>query len=125
MILKEGVTQAGTKPPTWWACGIAEMIYRYEGLQLVITSLTDSHEDRPESLHNKGLAVDFRTKNIYHGVVVSIHKQLVTILNPLGYDVVLYVAPDIPHIHCEYHPKSAENWQRFDRPLPRKDDFVV
>jgi hypothetical protein len=113
MILKEGVTQAAVKAPIYYAVGVAETLYRDQGLSLVITSLTDSHEDRPTSLHNVGLAVDFRTRDIQAPVVASIVRNLKVILDPLGYDVVL----EANHIHVEYQPKLGENWQSIDHPV--------
>ncbi len=64
MILKESVTRQGVQPPIHYAMGVAEMVYREAGHICVVTSLTDSHADRPASLHNQGLAVDLRTRDL-------------------------------------------------------------
>lgn len=110
MTFKESVTKQNVQPPIWYALGIAEMVYRYNGMRLVVTSLTDSHEDRPQSLHNKGLAADLRTRNIPADLLRSVHGSLVSVLNPLGFDVVL----EGNHIHIEFDPKPGEHWQKLE-----------
>ena len=110
MILKTSVTKHGVQPAIWFALGISEMVYRSNGLALTVTSLTDSHEDRPASLHNKGLAVDLRTRNIPLGLLSTVHGSLVSILKPMGFDVVL----ESNHIHVEWDPKGQETWQRVE-----------
>lgn len=110
MILKTSVTKQGVQPPIWYAIGVAEMVYRYQGLTLVITSLTDSHADRPASLHNKGLAVDFRIRHIPPELLRTTHGSLSNVLSPLGFDVIL----EANHIHVEFDPKSGEHWHRLD-----------
>ena len=112
MIFKETVTKQGVQPAVWYCCGIADVIYRTHGHHLVVTSMTDSHDDRPASLHLKGLAVDFRTRDLAPDTIKAIHGELVNILNPIGFDVVL----ESNHIHAEWDPKSpAENWQRMEQ----------
>ena len=109
-ILKSGVTQQGVRSPVFFACGVTEMIYRHRGYTCVITSLTDSHADRPKSLHNAGLAVDFRTKNVPRDLWPSLTDEISSVLNPMGFDVVL----EADHIHVEYQPKTGENWQKLE-----------
>lgn len=111
MTFKQSVTKDNVQPPVWYALGIAEMVYRYNGMRLVVTSMTDSHEHRPGSLHNKGLAVDIRTRSIPHDLLRSVHGSLVSVLSGLGFDVVL----EKDHIHIEFQPKGpAEDWQRLE-----------
>lgn len=111
MTLKEGVTKQGVQPPIFYALGVAEMVYRYNGLRLVVTSLTDSHAHKPKSLHNKGLAVDIRIRNIPHDLLRMVHGSLHSVLNGMGFDVVL----EKDHIHIEFQPKGpAENWQQME-----------
>lgn len=111
MILKNGVTVQGVKPPVWFAIGVAVMVYRHAGFEpLVVTSLTDSHAERPKSLHNKGLAVDFRTRNVPRDMLKTLYGSIKNVLDPLGYDVVL----EADHLHCEYQPKEGESWISFE-----------
>lgn len=107
MKLKRGVTTGGTEPQIYYAIGIAEMVYRYLfNKDLVVTSLTDSHADRPRSLHNQGLAVDLRTRDLTAVQVGTVTLELKRFLEPLGYDVV----PEPDHIHIEFDPKTGEEW---------------
>ena len=111
MTFKEGVTKANTQPPIYYAIGAAEVIYTSFGHRLVVTALTDGHEDRPLSLHNKGLAVDLRTRDIPADGLGPVFGSLTNLLNPLGFDVVL----EKDHIHIEYDPKGGETWLRMDQ----------
>jgi len=105
MILKEGVTRQGVKEPIYYAIGIAHVLYIREGHQCVVTSLTDSHADRPDSLHNQGLAVDLRIRDLPANSKQTIASSLSLILEPMGYDVVL----EADHLHIEWDPKGKEN----------------
>lgn len=111
MILKAGVDVNNVQPPVWYAIGVAEVIYRNQGLKLTVTSLTDSHQSKPDSLHNKGLAVDLRTRNVPLGLISIIDHTLRGILDPMGFDVIL----EVDHIHIEYDPKPGEIWQKTEQ----------
>jgi hypothetical protein len=104
MVLKAGVTADNVQPQIWFACGVADEVYRIHGRLLVVTSLTDSHADRPTSLHNRGLAVDLRIRDLDNTVKRSIMLDLNRSLHPRGYDVVL----EKDHIHIEYDPKPGD-----------------
>lgn len=106
MTFKESATRQGVQPQIWVALGIAETIYRYNGLKMVVTSLTDSHADKPASLHNRGLAADIRTRNVPHDLLRTVHGSLTSVLDPMGFDVVL----EADHLHIEYDPRQTENW---------------
>lgn len=106
MMFKETVNRQGVQPCIYWAIGIAEMIYREAGFICVVTSMTDSHENRPNSLHHKGLAVDLRTRHLPAEIRQKVAGSLKAILDPLGFDVVL----ESDHIHMEYDPKGKETW---------------
>jgi len=110
MTFKESVRKQGVQSPIWFALGVAEMVYRYNGFRLVVTSMMDSHENRPKSLHNKGLAVDIRTKTVPAEFLKKIHNNLHIVLNPMGFDVVL----ESDHIHIEFDPKPGESWQKVE-----------
>jgi len=72
--------------------------------------MMDGHEDRPKSLHHKGLAVDIRTRNVPLDLRQGLFRAIYSALNPLGFDVVIEANP--PHIHIEYDPKDKESWFR-------------
>ena len=110
MTLKSSVKSEGVQGPIWYACGIAEMVYRTNGLEFIVTSLADSHETRPASLHNKGLAVDLRTRHVPHELLQTIRRSISRALRPMGFDVIL----ETDHMHIEFDPKDGKNWQRLD-----------
>lgn len=110
MIFKETVTRLGVDPCIFYAIGVAEMIYREAGYNCIVTSLTDSHSGRPSSLHNRGLAVDFRTRHLPPEAKQKVAGSLKAVLDPKGYDIVL----EIDHIHVEYDPHDGENWQKLE-----------
>jgi len=102
---KHSVVHAGVQAPCWYALGVIEVCYRHRGFEVVVTSLADSHENRPASLHNQGLACDIRIRNIPASTLAFIVSDIKEILEPVGYDIVL----ENNHIHCEYQPKNGEN----------------
>lgn len=90
-----------------YAMGVAEVVYLQEtGKGLVVTSACDGHSDKPQSLHNMGLAADFRTRQLKPLEVQRVLKKLREWLEPLGFDVVL----EKDHFHVEYDPKGGESW---------------
>lgn len=107
MLIKKTAVVNGVQEETWYAIGVARTVYSKHGHKLVCTSLNDSHEDRPGSLHNKGLAVDMRTRDIPVSTLAFIVSDLKELLEPEGYDVV----EEKNHIHVEYDPKNGECWQ--------------
>lgn len=109
MIVKSSVTAANVQPPIYYALGIAEMVYRYNGLKLVVTSLTDGQHMK-ESLHYKGLAADIRTRDIPADLLRAVHGSLSSVLSPMGFDVIL----EKDHIHIEWDSKHGRQWQRSD-----------
>lgn len=115
MVLKESVTRQGVQPPIWFAIGVVEACLRNTRWPCVVTSLTDSHAHRPASLHNRGLAADIRTRHIPADYLPSFVDSVKSILDPLGFDVVL----ESDHLHMEYDPKGVETWFTLElRPQP-------
>lgn len=107
--LKTGVSLVGVSQPMMYALGVADEVYRrVTGKPVTVTSLRDSHEDRPSSLHNIGNAADLRTRDLTPAQVVSVLAELRRILFPLGFDVVDESRTASPHIHIEYDPKVAQ-----------------
>lgn len=71
--------------------------------ELVVTSARDQHEDKPHSLHNKGLAVDIRTKFLSREAQAQLAARILAELGDKEWDVAVERNP--PHIHIEYDPK--------------------
>lgn len=106
MRMKRSVAPDAVQPQTWYALGAAEAVYRQHGHVLTVTSLRDSHETRPASLHNTGMAADTRTRSIPAGTLAAIVRDLKLVLDPQGYDIVL----ESNHIHIEFDPKADQVW---------------
>jgi len=71
----------------------------FNGLDCVITAGTDSHEHEPDSLHNDGLAIDIRTRDMPAARIKEFAQELRECLGS-EYDVVI----EIDHIHIEFDP---------------------
>ena len=63
MQLKEGVNVLGAKPEIILAIMVCESVYKNHGIEMVITSITDSKHSQ-FSRHYQGFAFDLRTRNI-------------------------------------------------------------
>ncbi|MEX1216725.1 hypothetical protein [Saccharospirillum sp.] len=78
----------------------------------VITSGTDSHEDKPGSLHNDGLAIDIRGNDKDESdnkkLADELQSRLDTQYGDGDYDVIFEDKPEeydmLDHIHIEYDP---------------------
>ena len=105
MRIKRGVLLDQTSPPILYALGVAEAVYHCHGHKMVVTSLLDGTHGE-HSLHYSGRAADLRTRNMPISAIVIIRRALVSLLNPLGYDVVL----ESDHLHLEFDPKAQETW---------------
>lgn len=82
---------------------VAEPIFVRAGQELVITSGTDS-KHMIGTLHQRGLALDFRTRDLKTiAVVTAVAGQLRAALSP-AYDVVV----EKDHVHLEFDPKGDE-----------------
>ena len=112
MKIKPGAHTAGFEFPIVFAAGVVQAVFSGYGQDVILTSGTDSHLNRPTSLHNKGLAADFRTRHIVPATLTLIVDELTKLLDPLGFDVILETTP--PHLHVEYQPKAGESWIRED-----------
>lgn len=64
IFAKPGVNTSGVVPWTWDAMRKVRNVYGRFGVQMVVTSLKDSHEHKPGSRHNTGEAFDVRTKHV-------------------------------------------------------------
>lgn len=90
----------GLSPEILLALMVAEGIYKEHGYELVVTSLFDSHDNRPKSLHHKGYAADLRTRDMRSGEADIIKNKIQVWLGG-SYDVIL----EKDHIHIEFDPK--------------------
>lgn len=99
MQIKPGVNLEGICPEMVLAAIILSHVYNKFGYDCTITSANDS-EHMGQSLHYKGRALDFRTRDVAAGAV---EKIVETAKSWLGkqYDVVL----EKDHIHVEFDPK--------------------
>jgi len=103
MFIKEGVKLKGVQPETVLAMGVCDAVYKQMGFpsgEVTITSVMDG-QHMPGSLHYKGLAFDFRTRDLQDWEKDTLVKNLRLRLG-LEYDVVL--EPD--HGHVEFDPKG-------------------
>lgn len=105
MRLKKGVIAEGVQAQTWYAIGVAEVVYRDLNTQLVVTSLKEG-EHKEGSLHYLGLACDLRTRDLSRPGRQAALSRLVALLDPQGYDVI----EEASHFHIEYDPKKGEQW---------------
>ena len=108
MILKPEVRDEGVCREIWYALGVADALYQQMTRQLTVTSLKDSHDDKPLSLHNQGRACDLRTRDLPMSQTEALRAKLSQLLEPLGFDVVLEQSPQ--HLHVEFDPKNNETF---------------
>ena len=93
--------------PQWAvAYPIIHYIFRSRGYACVLTSGNDSHEDKPNSKHHTGEALDFRTRHVPVVDKTLVHQAVQTALGP-QWDVLLEnVGKDTEHLHVEFDPKT-------------------
>jgi uncharacterized protein YcbK (DUF882 family) len=99
MRLKEGATLQGVQWQMFDAALKVEDVYGRYGHELTITSGTDGQHS-PKSLHYKGLALDFRTRNVPQTQLPKIEREIKQALGN-DYDVVF----EGDHFHVEYDPE--------------------
>lgn len=100
--LKPGVRLEALTPQMSLAVSIIASVYQKHGADCTITSANDSTHS-VTSLHYKGLALDFRTRDFKgdkHALTDEIERAL-----GAEFDVV-YEGDGTPnaHLHCEYDP---------------------
>ena len=89
---------------TWYLLGFVDAAsILLVGREAVVTSANDSH-DQKASLHNEGLAADFRTHDVPMNKTRMLRHFLKEHLDPQGFDTVL----ESDHLHVEYDPKEGE-----------------
>lgn len=105
MILKPGASIEGVKWQLFWAALVFEELLKEYGYYCVITSGTDSMNkhgggDPKKTLHDDGLALDFRNRGLSLAIQQEIADRLRKRLGP-QYQVVI----EKDHFHVEYDPK--------------------
>lgn len=104
MKLKRGVDQSDVKHQIWFAIGFVDAVTQALDLgEAVVTSLRDGTHS-VNSLHYKGLAADFRTRDFTPEAQKALQAAVHEGLNPRGYDVLL----ESDHLHVEFDPKVSE-----------------
>jgi len=78
---------------------IANEIYANKGINMVITSVSDSVHSKT-SLHYSGFACDLRTNGISITIINSIVDEIKLRLTK-EFDIIF----EVDHIHIEYQPK--------------------
>lgn len=101
MRTKSGVDLTGVSWRMFVASLLIEPIFKLYGSDLVITSGVDGTH-KANSLHYQGLALDYRTHDLPIDQVQTVAAKVLTVLAPLGYDVVL----EGDHLHIEYDPHT-------------------
>lgn len=104
LSLKPGVklwhpNKSTIQPEALLAIAVAESVYRDHGLDCVITSVCEGQHSA-NSLHYKGLAVDFRTRHIPSPGQKRQICDLIAEALGSDYDVLL----EATHIHVEFDP---------------------
>ncbi len=104
MRAKAGVSLDGLREQTWYLLGFVDAAtVLLAGREAVVTSARDSHDGKA-SLHNEGLAADFRTRDVATDLTRALRHFLKAHLDPHGFDTVL----ESDHLHIEYDPKLGE-----------------
>jgi len=97
--MKRGVFISSSHPCIFEMIDAAKKAYYRLGSDVVITSGCEGTHSA-KSLHYKGLALDFRTRNLTQGEIVEVTDALRADLGD-DYDVVF----EGDHFHVEYDPK--------------------
>ena len=101
--VKDGVIFKEFNEPLLSIIRAASICYANSGWTCTITSATDGTH-KPNSLHYKNLALDFRTWSIPRSKLRDLASQLGHALGP-EYQVVL----ETDHLHVEYDPGNQNN----------------
>jgi len=97
--VKPGVV-LGSMPEMEYARRIVARVYARFGYELTVTSGYEGSHDAA-SLHYKGLAEDYRTRDLRPGDVERIASEIRAMLGT-DYDVIV----ETNHLHVEFDPKE-------------------
>lgn len=100
MFRKSSVSLVGVQWQLFKAAIEVEPVFKNAGSELTITSGTDG-KHMESSLHYKGLALDFRTRDINPSIIPRVAASCREVLGP-DFDVV----QEKDHIHIEFQPKE-------------------
>lgn len=107
MRFQSNVRTDNVVPQIWWAMGVADLLHQEMfNKELEVTSVNDSHEHKPLSLHNKGEAFDLRTRHMTPEFHLRFYRALKMRIDPKGFDTV----DEGSHLHVEFQPKAGEVW---------------
>ncbi len=110
MKAKKAVIITGVSFQIGYALGVAAMVYRNGGAEMIVTSVKDGVHGT-DSLHAKGNAADLRTRSLSAEQLGDVLVNLRRELEPIGFDVVDETSkPGSPHIHIEFDPKKGESF---------------
>lgn len=114
LIVKPGASLEGLRLQMWRAIPVIAEVYFSYDIDCVVTCGTDSHEDKPGSFHNLGLAVDIRTKNIpiilKERIVAEVAHELNRMFTPCYQVVFESEGKPQEHIHIEYDATALNKW---------------
>lgn len=99
MRFKEGVKIKGMTPELVVGLMIMDSVYRFHGVDMVITSVVEA-DHMPGSKHYCGCAADLRIRNLTPTLINDIYREAKDALGK-NYDLVL----EKDHLHLEYDPK--------------------
>ena len=99
MRIKKGASVTGIRPEIVIAILVAQTIVESAGVELVITSGTDSKHS-VTSLHYAGGAIDIRINKMDDGVPETVRGKIKAALG-IDFDVIL----ERTHIHIEHQPR--------------------
>ena len=101
LLIKPGVNLSGIRPEMVLAVFVVVSVYEEHGWVCTITSATDGVH-MPGSLHVRGQACDFRTKD-FPNQPGGAHQLADQISACLGRDFDVVLEKD--HLHVEFDPK--------------------
>jgi len=103
MRIKPGVILDGIQTPMLNVLVVVNAAYARQGIEVWVTCGLDG-EHMEGSLHDKGLALDFRTRKIRIKIIEAIAAEVKTKLGD-AYDVMI----EKDHLHVEHDPKQKGN----------------
>ncbi len=103
MRIKNGVRFATGELAMGVAASLVDSVYEEFGCDCVVTGGSEGR--RPNSLHHRGWALDFRLNNIDTSAADAISEAVRSRLGD-GFDVVPHGDGASYHLHVEYDPKD-------------------
>lgn len=115
MKIKEGAVAHPRHPALYFADGVVDAVCLARfGREAVLTSAVRPPTAGGSSLHPKGLAADYRTRDLSNEEQRALAEEVAEILGP-EYDVVLEgpaafherYRDRVAHLHVEFDPKAT------------------